>query len=162
MTSLREQLEAKERRRLVQPIQISNPGGDHQIWMGVTAALQLEQNKSDEDRNDTVVANLQKQLEDAWDRLRSHYADIELQSMPRDDWNAAMTEWQGEDGINWAAALAPLLAASCTDPDPMLHDPEWWQERLDQDTWSEGDINSVRMALLALNVDGLDARLPKD
>ena len=160
MTSLREQLEAKQRRRLVQPIQISNPAADNQIWMGVTAALQVEQSKSDEDRNDTVVANLQKQLDQAWERVRAHYVDIELESMRRDDWNAAMTEWHGEDGIDWAKALAPLLAASCTDED--LQDAGWWQSQLEQDSWSEGDTNSLRMALLALNVDGLDARLPKD
>jgi hypothetical protein len=158
--SLRQQLEAKQRRRLVQPVQVSNPSADQQTWMGVTAALQLEQGKPDEERNDKVVANLQKQLDDAWDRVRSHYVDVELQSMPRVDWNAAMTEWQGEDGIDWATALASLLAASCMDPD--LQDAEWWQTQLEHDTWSEGDTNGLRMALLALNVDGLDARLPKD
>jgi hypothetical protein len=160
VTGLWEQLEAKQRRRLVQPIQISNPGEDQQIWMGVTAALQLEQNKPDDQRNDTVVANLQKQLDEAWDRVRSHYVDIELQSMPRPDWNAAMTEWQGDEGIDWAAALAPLVAACCVEPE--LQDPARWQALLEQDSWSEGDTNSLRMAVLALNVDGLDARLPKD
>lgn len=160
MTSLREQLEAKQRRRLVQPIQISNPSGDEQAWMGVTAALQVEQGKPAEERNDAAVAHLQKQLDDAWERVRSHYVDIELQSMPRDDWNAAMTEWSGEDGIDWAAALAPLLAASCTDPD--LQDVTWWRDQLAMDSWSEGDTNGLRMVLLALNVDGLDPRLPKD
>ena len=160
MTGLRAQLEAKQRRRLVQPIQITNPAADQQVWMGVTAALQLEQNKPAEDRSDAVVANLSKQLDDAWERVRSHYVDVELQSMPRDDWNAAMTEWQGEDGINWPAALAPLIAACCVDED--LRDPEWWRTQLELDSWSEGDTNSLRMAVLALNVDGLDARLPKD
>lgn len=163
MTSLSEQLEKKKRRRLVQPIQISNPGEDQQTWMGVLAALQLEQNKPDDQRSDKVIANLQKQLDAAWERFRSHYADVELQSMPRPDWNAAMTEWQGEEGIDWAAALAPLLAQSCVDPDDLkLHDPAWWQTQLEEPSWSEGDINSLRMAVLALNVDGVDARLPKD
>lgn len=160
MTSLFEQLEAKQRRRLVQPIQISNPSADQQVWMGVTAALQLAQNKPDDERDDATIANLQKQLDAAWERVRSHYVDIELQSMPRGDWNAAMTEWQGEEGIDWAAALAPLIAACCVDPE--LQDPERWKALLEQDAWSEGDTNSLRMAVLALNVDGLDARLPKD
>ena len=160
MTSLREKLEAKQRRRLVQPIQISNPAEDQRVWMGVTAALQLEQNKPDEERNDAVVANLQRQLDEALGRYQAHFVEVELQSMPRDDWNAAMTEWQGDDGIDWAAALAPLLAASCTDPD--LQDVIWWQNQLAQDSWSEGDTNALRFALLALNVDGLDPRLPKD
>jgi hypothetical protein len=160
VTGLREQLEAKQRRRLVQPIQISNPSADQQTWLGVTAALQIEQSRPDGERNDATEANLQKRLDEAWERYRSHFVDVELQSMPRDDWNAAMTEWQGEDGVDWAVALAPLLAASCTDPE--LQDAQWWQSQLDQDSWSEGDTNGLRMALLALNVDGLDARLPKD
>lgn len=160
MTSIKEHLESKQRRRLVQPIQITNPAEDQQIWMGVTAALQVQQNKPDDERDNAVIANLQKQLDQAWERWRSHYADVELQSMPRSDWNAAMTEWQGEDGVDWPAALAPLLAACCVDED--LRDPEWWRTQLGQESWSEGDTNSLRMAVLALNVDGLDARLPKD
>lgn len=158
--SLREQLEQKQRRRLVQPIQVSNPSADQQVWMGVTAALQMAQNKPDDERDDAAIASLQTQQEASWERVRTHYVDVELQSMRRDDWNAAMTEWHSDDGVNWAAALAPLLAASCIDPD--LQDVGWWQARLDEDAWSEGDTNSLRMALLALNVDGLDARLPKD
>jgi hypothetical protein len=160
VTGLFERLEAKQRRRLVQPIQITNPGPDQQVWMGVTAALQVAQNKPDDERDDAAITNLQKQLDDAWERVRSHYVDVELQSMPRADWNAAMTEWQGEDGIDWAEALAPLVAACCVDPD--AQDPERWRALLAQESWSEGDINSLRMAVLALNVDGLDARLPKD
>lgn len=160
MTGLREKLEAKQRRRLVQPIQITDSSADQQTWMGVTAALQVAQNKPEGERDDKAIANLQRQLDEAWERVRSHYADVELQSMPRDDWNAAMLEWQGEDGIDWAAALAPLLANSCTDPD--LQDVEWWKGQLEQDSWSEGDTNALRMALLMLNVDSLDARLPKD
>lgn len=160
MTSLREKLEAKQRRRLVQPIPVSDSSEDHSTWMGVLAALQLAQNKPEGERDDKVIANLQKQQDEAWERYRSHFAEIELQSMRRDDWHAATLEWQGEDGIDWAAALAPLLANSCTDPE--LQDAEWWKTQLEQDAWSEGDTNALRMALLMLNVDSLDARLPKD
>ncbi len=160
MTSLKEKLEAKQRRRLVQPIPITDSSQDNQLWMGVLAALQLEQQKEGEERSDARLASLQKQLDDAWERVRSHYADVEMQSMPRDEWNAAMLEWQGEEGINWPAALAPLLAASCVDED--LQDESWWRAQLEQDTWSEGDTNSLRMAVLTLNVDGMDARVPKD
>lgn len=127
--------------------------------MGVVAALDLAKSKPDEERSDASVTNLQKQLDEAWDRVRSHYVDIELQSMPRDDWDAAMHAWDGEEGIDWPTALAPLLAASCVDED--LRDEAWWKAQLARDEWSEGDTNSLKAALLRLNVDGLDARYPK-
>lgn len=159
--SLREQLEQKQRRRLVVPVQITNPAQDQQTWMGVTAALQLEQNKPDEERSDAAVANLQQQMEDAWERTRSHYVDVEMQSMPRADWNAAMSAWQSEeDGIDWAEALAPLLATSVVDES--LQDADWWRDQLSRDSWSEGDTNALRLTVLALNVEGMDPRLPKD
>lgn len=160
MTSLRERLEAKERRRLVQPIQVSDSSEDQQSWLGVTAALQVAQQKHDDERDDAAIKNLQAQLDAAWERVRSHYVDVVLQSMPRADWNAAMHEWQGDDTIDWAEALAPLLAASCVDEE--LRDEQWWKEQLARDSWAEGDTDSLKAALLHLNTDALDARYPKD
>lgn len=160
MAGLRERLEAKDRRKLTQPIQVSDSTEDQQTWMGVAAALQLAQSKPDEERDDAAITNLLKQLDDAHTRVRSHYVDITLQSMPRDDWNAAMHEWDDEDSIRWPEALAPLLAASCVDEE--LQDEEWWKEQLARDTWSEGDTSALKAALLRLNVDALDARYPKD
>jgi hypothetical protein len=159
VTSIREQLEAKQRRRLVQPIQITDPSADQQAWMGITSALQIAMGKSGEDRNEALIGQLEKQLEDAHARWRSHYADVELQSMPREEWEAAQAKWQGDKGIDWAKALAPLLELSCVDES--LQDADWWESRLNDAAWSEGDTDSLRAAILILNVDGVDPRVPK-
>jgi hypothetical protein len=154
---LKDQLEAKKRRRLVVPIQISDPSEDHEIYMGVAVALQQAQQRED---NGAVVAQLETQLVAAGEKVRSHYADVELLAMRRDDWNAAMAAWQGDDDIDWAEALAPLLAESCVDDD--LRSVEWWRQQLGRDEWTEGDTDALKSGLLQLNVMRMEARYPKD
>lgn len=156
--SLRERLEQKQRRRLVVPIQASDPSQDHEAYVGSSAALQIAQAK--DDSSPEYVAQLEKQLADAGDRYRSHYVEIELQALSRDDWEAAMHRWQGDETIDWAAALAPLLAESCTDVD--LQDEAWWVVQLSKPEWTEGDTDSLRMAILTLNVEAMEPRYPKD
>lgn len=158
MTSLRARIEKKQRRRLVVPIQASDPSKDHEAYLGVAAALQLAQSK--DDTSAEYVAQLEKQLTDAGERYRGHFVEIEMQALSRDDWEAAMHRWQGEETIDWGAALAPLLAESCTDVD--LQDEAWWVVQLSKPEWTEGDTDSLRMAILTLNVEALEARYPKD
>lgn len=158
MTSLRERLAAKQRRRLVVPIQITDPSVDQQAWMGVAAAIEIQRGKDEPDQ--AVLANLEQQLEAANQRVQQHFADIELQSLPPAEYEAARGEWLDEDGnLNWAEALAPLLEVSCVDPD--LRDADYWRELMSGDTWTEGDTNALRMAILHLNIYAPDVRIPK-
>ena len=162
MTSLRERLAAKERRRLVVPIQISDSSEEERTWMGAVAAHQHQFEKGAE-ANADLLSQLEKQVDAANDRFRAHYADVTLQALSRADWEAATAKWQTEDGepgqMDWAAALAPLLAESCVDED--LQDEQWWRDTLTQPNWTEGDVDSLRAALLQLNVYALEARYPK-
>jgi hypothetical protein len=155
--SLREKLEAKQRKRLVVPVQVSDPSTEHEAYIGAASALKLAHAK--EESTPEYIAQLEKLVVDAGERYRSHFVEVELQSLDRADWNAAMAKWMGEEHIDWDAALAPLLAESCTDED--LQDEQWWAERLAAPEWSEGDVDALKAAILTLNVTSMEARYPK-
>jgi len=171
--SLRDRLAAKERRRLVVPIQVSDPSEDNNTWMGVMAAREkaeysLSKDSAEDDdevrreRNAKVLEQLENQANAAQERVRSHYVDVELQALSRTDWEAATAKWtrDDEDGaMDWPAALAPLLAESCVDND--LQDEKWWRDTLAKEEWTEGDTDALRAALLQLNVYAVEARYPK-
>lgn len=158
--SLRDKLERKQRKRLVVPVQVSDPSKDHEAYVGASAALQVAQSKQGDERDPAYIAQLEKQLVDAGERYRGNFVEVELRSLERADWNAAMAKWMGEEHIDWVEALAPLLAESCADED--LQDEEWWAARLAEPEWSEGDVDSLKQAILALNVTAMEARYPKD
>lgn len=161
MTSIRELLNQKQRRRLVVPIQVTDPTEDQNAWVGIMQALQIARTKTGDEANPDYVAQLGKQLDDAEERVNAHFAPVELQSLPPVEWEAACAEWRDDDGdVDWAQAMAPLLAASCVDED--LRDAEYWRELMSRDTWTEGDTDALRAALLTLNVYAADARVPKD
>lgn len=156
--SLRDKLEHKERKRLVVPIQTSDPSKDYEAWVGTMAALQHAQ--ANEESTPEYKAQLSKQLDEAEERHRGHFAEVELQALERTDWEAAMSEWQGEDGIDWEAALAPLMAQSCTDEE--LQDEQWWRTQFAKPEWTDGDVDGLKHAILTLNVQAFEARYPKD
>lgn len=161
--SLRSRLEEKARRRLTVPILVSDPSEDQAQAQALYAAFQAATGA----QNAEAAKKHEAEFEEAAARIRSHWADVELQAMPRDEWRAANSAWQTvettEDGpqvvTDWAQALAPLLAESCVDPD--LRDVQWWAEQLARPEWSEGDTNALQMALLRLNVDAADPQVPK-
>jgi hypothetical protein len=162
--SLRERLEAKTRRRLSVPVLVSDPSEDQGELQTLLVALQAAQGRDDEE----AAARLRAQAEAQADKVRAHWAEVELQAMPKAEWRAANALWQTvettEDGpqvvTNWDEALAPLIAQSCVDPE--LQDPEWWAEQLAKPEWSEGDSHTFQLAILRLNVESADPQVPKD
>jgi hypothetical protein len=161
VTSIRELLDSKQRRRLVVPIQVTDPTEDQEAWVGAMQALTIARSKDDDEQRPDYMAQLSKQLDEAEARIKTHFANVELQSLPSAEWEAANAAWRDDEGdVNWAEALAPLLAASSVDED--LRDAEYWQELMSRDTWTEGDTDSLRAAILKLNVEAFDARVPKD
>ena len=156
MSGLRERLAAKARRRLVVPILVSDPSTDQYTLNGAMVALQLAQSR--EEAQPGEVENLTQAVQEAADAVKGHYVDVHLQALTAADWEAAMAKWTG-DTVDWAAALPPLLAESCVDEE--LRDEQWWSERLGDDSWSEGDIDALRRALLLLNVSAADPSVPK-
>lgn len=161
--SLRSRLEEKTRRRLTVPILVSDPSEDQASLQTLYAAFQAATGAQDAE----AAKKHEAELEEVAARVRSHWADVELQAMPRDEWRAACATWQTvettEDGpqvvTDWTQALAPLLAESCVDPD--VRDVDFWTQQLARPEWTEGDTNALRGALLRLNVDAADPQVPK-
>lgn len=154
--SLRERLEAKQRRRLTVPILVSDPTTDQHVLNGATVALQVAQAREEPQADEVEI--LRKAQEEAATAVQAHFAEVELQAMSGNDWEAAMAAWSGEE-IDWPKALAPLLAQSCVDEG--LQDEQWWAERLAGPAWSEGDRDTLKMALLRLNVTAANPIVPK-
>lgn len=160
---LRATLEAKRRRTLAVPILVSDPAQDRETLVGISAALALARERAQRDEADEaaagVAAQIEAQYDDAVAKLRSNWADVALQSLPRGDWEAAQAAYQGSDTLDWDAALPALLAVSCVDRE--LQDEAWWREQLAKPEWSEGDINALRIAVLQLNVEAAEPHTPK-
>jgi hypothetical protein len=162
--SLRDRLEAKARRRLSVPVLVSDPSEDQGELNTLFVALRAAQGREDEDAAKLLAAQVDAQAA----KVQSHWASVELQALPRDEWRAANALWQTvettEDGpqvvTNWDEALATLIAQSCVDPE--LQDTEWWTQQLAKPGWSEGDSHAFQLALLRLNVDSADPQVPKD
>lgn len=154
--SLRERLEAKQRRRLTVPILVSDPSVDQHVLNGATVAFQLAQAREAPEPDE--IEALRQAQEEASAAVQAHFVEVELQAMSGSDWEAAMAAWSGDE-VDWSAALAPLLAQSCVDED--LRDEQWWSDCLAGEAWSEGDLDALKMALLRLNVTAASPIVPK-
>lgn len=148
MTGLREQLEAKARRRLVVPVQVSDPTEDQRTMTGAVHALRLAEARDPRDTGEVDAATAA--VAEATAAVMAHYAQVELQSLPGPEWEAAMAQWTGEDGVDWDQALPPVLAVSCVDE--TVRDEQWWAQLLSGDAWTDGDRDQLKQALLLLNV----------
>lgn len=156
--SLREQLEGKHRRRLVVPVQITDPTADQRALGGAVQALRMAESR--EPRQPGEVEAATAAVEAASAAVLGHYAQVEMHSLPRPDWEAAMAQWTGEDGVDWAQALAPVLAVSCVAEE--LRDEQWWARMLNSPEWTDGDHDQLKRAVLMLNVTHADPLVPKD
>jgi len=156
--SLREQLEAKQRRRLVVPVQITDPAADERTLGGAVQALRLAESR--DPRQAGEVEACTAAVTEGSAAVLAHYAQVELQSLPASDWEAAMARWTGEDGVDWDHALAPLLAVSCVDES--VRDEAFWAGLLVTPSWTDGDRDQLKRALLVLNVSAPDPLVPKD
>jgi len=158
---VRDLIEAKQRRTASQPILVGNPSAavaevkqlsvdllEHMRAMAAKKQAGKKPTKADTDHE----AKLKADLESAQKRHASMTVEIELQSLPDDEWEAAIAELDGDARENYdlSSILAVLLAASCTDPE--LQDAEWWAAQLARPEWTDGDKSSVAATLLNLNV----------
>lgn len=166
MTSIREQLAGKARRRVVVPVQMSESAGDEDSWAGAATALRLAEHRRNEAEDDQArelaqaeVDSMTSLLEERTAAIEGHFAQVELQALPSDEWEAAEQQWHDGDKWDWGKALPPLLAASCTDAE--LQDEAFWADTLKLPEWGKGDKDGLIAGLLHLNVIRADLRVPK-
>lgn len=152
--SLRNQLEAKPRRRASVDVQVSDPGDDlrrraaaAERDLFVATALAAE-GKADGITESTVKA-LREAAEPVLAELAGHYATVELQAASAVEWDAILTEHTTDTDDLADAALADMLALCAVDED--LRDADWWAQQLASPLWTFGERESLRQAVLNLN-----------
>lgn len=156
---LRDLIEGKQRRTAKVPILIGNPSvaAAEVTTFRVALAAHLAEvdgrkpkkpTKADTDREKQLRAN----LAEAEQRQAAMLVEVEVQSLPDDEWETALATLPEEDRDSYElnGILAALLAASCTDPE--LQDADWWAAQLKRPEWTDGDKSTISRTLLELNV----------
>jgi hypothetical protein len=154
--SLRERLQAKQRRQLVVPVHLTDAGPAHEALTGTRVALAYAEAKTGEDRDEDLVTRLQQSVVDAEAVVNEHIVLVTLQALERADWRAVLDRVEAE---GWDEILPDVIAASCVDAD--LQDAGWWREQFARPEWSDGDVMAFRLALGELNTAAPEAYAPK-
>lgn len=172
MTSLRDRIAAKARRTVTFPLQVGDVAAAQAEVATARAALDVYQQQvrarieaagggqqTDDEQKRIIV--LRGALKEALAREGDTVADVEIQSLPDDEWDAILGEApQDEAGdIDLDDVRAALLAASCTDES--LRDEAWWEEQLARPEFSKGDKLLINNMLLRLNLNTPDGRQGK-
>lgn len=158
--SLRELIEAKQRRTAKLPILVGNPSVAAAEVEAARRALVLHEEllarkpsgkkptAAEKRRTETLRADLKSVVE----KFQQMTIEVELQSLPDDEWEALFGDLEpGEDGeIDLTSIHAPLLAASCVDEE--LQDADWWKQQLSRPEWTDGDKGLISRILLELNL----------
>lgn len=142
MPGLRDLIEGKRRRTARHPIQV----GDQRAAAAEMAALQ------ERAKTATDPAEQEKLRAEAKAVLDAQTAWVELQSLPEDEWDEIVGDLEPDEKghPDIGPLLAPLAAASCTDPE--LQDAEWWSQQLKRPEWTSGDKGALAAKLLQLNI----------
>lgn len=104
--------------------------------------------KADQQRE----AEIKAKLEAAQEKRSESTVQVEFQSLPEDEWEAAIADLDGDaqESYDLSAILPVITAASCTDPE--LQDADWWAGYFKRPSWTIGDKESLRHTLLSLNL----------
>jgi hypothetical protein len=151
MPTLRERLAAKDRRRTVQPVQLTEPTPEESDLIATLTMLAVTEGRE-------LTADELAPL----DALRSErYVDVGFAAVDSDVWEkiaATHPAAEGEDGgMDWRRAL-PVVAALCCE-DESMQDDEAWLDTLA--SWSHGEKVGLWGALLSINAQAPAAHLPK-
>lgn len=160
--NLRERIEAKRRRTEEVPLLVGDPSE-------ITAELDRLRKSLAEHmeavKGDAVGDGQEERLRGEIRAVLQQQADlvvtVHMQSLPVDEWDAMVGDLEPDERgrIDLSSVLAPLIAASCTDPD--LKDDKWWAEQMTAPSWSGGDKAAFVQALWKLNAYGPAAPLGK-
>ncbi|WP_182112887.1 hypothetical protein [Actinotalea sp. JY-7876] len=160
MSSIRDRLAAKARRRVVIPVLVSDPTEDRRRAAVADAEFLAAQARPA--RAGDLPA-LQEAAAAARAAVAQHFEDVAFRALRPDDLEALIAEHsKGEEPDR--DALRAALAAECAE-DEALRDEAWWREQLDPKTtsWSSGERDQLYFELLTgLHYTVPAAALPKD
>lgn len=163
MTSLRSRIEAKARRRVVYPVQVTDPtAAQAALDEARRLVLVLTMGRDDPDAPDTEeITRARALLEAAEAHLATHYAEVTFQALPATDFEALAVAYHDDEGhLDTTSLGAPLAAACAVDED--LRDEAWWAEQLASDAWNNAEVSVLTTTLLQLNYSSPNALVPKD
>jgi len=157
MSSLRDKLAAKARRRAVVPVEVGQlTDADERRVVALQAQLLLALRDGDEDQAQSLQGDI--------DALKdSVVVAVHFTALDPTDFEKVTAAYPSEDGadngLDWHAAL-PVLAALCAD-DEDLQDDEWWADQLAAGTWNQGEQLALWQALLHINTTAPSPYIPK-
>lgn len=151
--SLRDQLEAKARRRCVVPVPVTDPGPARQRVEDAALAIVAAGEGADRD-------GLTADLEQARAALDACAVEVALQAPAPADAEAILSTHLDDDGSpDYEAALPELLAVCVEDED--LRDVDWWRAQLARPEWTLGEGRGLLLGVLYLVADGPRPLVPK-
>lgn len=156
--SLREQIEAKDRRRIFVPVQLSDPGVDAARARDLnTLALAAEVDGSSVEQLAEAVAARDTALA----AVDAHFADVEFRALVPDEFEALINRHTDGEGDLNRRALCAELAAACA-VDESVKDADWWAAQFEGGTWSKGEFDGLYMRLFTeLNYSAPSRSVPK-
>ncbi|MCP2265574.1 hypothetical protein ACFQHV_00970 [Promicromonospora thailandica] len=167
--SLKERLAAKQRRTVIVPVQISDPGPAREVYEQAdrqATLLQLTVDAGDDDGSKDRAAlkrrltNAKKARDEARADYLEHFEEVRFLAASPAEVERVLGAHLDADG-NWdeSTACGPL-AALCAE-DEELRDEQWWTEQLASGTWSPGEHGRLWTSLLSINVTMPPEALPK-
>lgn len=162
MTSLRERLERKTRKRAVIRVQVDDTTEAEEALRVHQGALDLrvqmrphleQQDGFDVARFDADIVRLRANVTEAKEAHEACFSDVEVQALAPEVFDQVLaTAGQDPDGeIDLDDVRAALLAASCVDPE--LQDTAWWEAQLANPVWTKGERLAMNTTLLRLNLN---------
>lgn len=162
--SLRSRIEAKARRRVVYPVQVTDPTAtaaalaEAERLVALYTATTAPDDASDEDRERLAKAEALRDAARA--EHASHYAEVTFRALSPDEFEALAASYRDDaGGLDTKALSAPLAAACAEDED--LRDEEWWAEQLTGGSWNTAEVGVLTTTLLDLNYSSPSAIVPK-
>ncbi len=157
MSTLRERLASKARRRCLVPVQVADPGPARQALESAATALALAATSED---TAGAAGALQAAVEAAQADLEACTLEIELQAPPAAAADAVLSAHLDADGApDYDAALPDLLTLCAVDES--MQDADAWRELLSSDNWGPNDVSGLRLGVLYLVADPMRPLVPK-
>lgn len=163
--SLRSRIEAKARRRVVYPVQVTDPTAaaaalaEAERLVALYTATTASDGASDEDRERLAKAEALRDA--ARTQHAEHYVEVTFQALSPADFEALAAGYRDDEGdLDTANLGAPLAAACAVDED--LRDEAWWAEQLAGGAWNTAEVSVLTTTLLQLNYSSPSALVPKD
>lgn len=157
--SIRDQLAGKARRRVVIPVQVSDPTEDDRRAAEARGERALAAATPGIDPD--ALAALDERVHQTTVALAAHFVDVAFVALHPRKFEALIAAHTTDKGDVDRDALRPALAAACAE-DEDLRDEAWWAAQLASGNWSTGERDDLyRRLFTELNYSVPSGSIPK-